>query len=161
MTTSSSHIRSIVRNAADAERRWFYGGGVHAWKLSHAESGGAFSVFEDELTRGKCTPLHSHDDSDELVYVIDGEIILSLAGEERRVAAGGLTLVQRGTPHALLVVSETARLLVIATSAHTEAFFRAASEPGESGAVDFGRVREAAVQTGGMVFLGPPPFAKP
>jgi len=29
------------------------------------------------------------------------------------------------------------------------------------GKVDFDRVREAAIRTGGMKVLGPPPFAKP
>jgi quercetin dioxygenase-like cupin family protein len=161
MTTQQSHIQPVVRQDSDAERRWFYGGGIHTWKLTHAESGGAFSLLEDDLTKGKTTPLHSHADSDELLYVIEGELLMSIDGQERRLGAGGVAMVPRGMPHALLVVSDRARILAIMTSPHTEAFFRAASEPGDTGPVDFARVKEAAVQTGGMVMLGPPPFAKP
>jgi hypothetical protein len=39
-------------------------------------------------------------------------------------------------------------------------FYRTASVPGESGAVDFAKVGEAAKATGATVILGPPPFAK-
>jgi quercetin dioxygenase-like cupin family protein len=164
MMKPESHRQPIVRDHADAERRWFFGGGLHHWKVTTADSAGAFSMFEDELTKGKTTPLHRHPESDEMLYIIDGEILVSIDGHERRLGAGGVALIPRGTPHALLVTSDRARLLIFGTSNGTEAFFRAASEPaadGASGPVDFGRVRDAAVQTGGMEMLGPPPFTKP
>jgi quercetin dioxygenase-like cupin family protein len=164
MKVQGSHVRTVVRQHDEAERRWFFGGGLHLWKVTNADTGGAFSVFEDVLTKGKMTPLHQHDHSDELVYVIDGEILLVIDGEEQAVKAGGIALVSRGTPHALLVTSETCRLLVFATSSRTEAFFRAASEaaasPDATGPVDFERVIAAAVETGGMKMLGPPPFKR-
>jgi quercetin dioxygenase-like cupin family protein len=155
----------VVRTAEATERRWFFGGGLHVWKVTTADSGGAFSMFEDVLARGKVTPLHRHNDTDEMLYIVDGEILVSVNGEERRLGAGGVALIPRGIPHALMVTSESARLLCLGSPGGTEAFFRAASEPAAAdrtdGPVDFGRVREAAVQTGGMEFLGPPPFAKP
>ncbi len=43
----------IVRTAAEGERRWFLGGGVHIWKLTAAESGGQLFLFEDVLVEGK------------------------------------------------------------------------------------------------------------
>lgn len=164
MTKQESHVRTVVRQHDEAERRWFFGGGLHLWKVTNADTGGAFSVFEDVLTKGKMTPLHQHDHSDELVYVIEGEIVLLVNGEEQALKSGAIALVSRGTPHALLVTSETCRLLVFATSSRTEAFFRAASEAAPAadaiGPVDFQRVIAAGVETGGMQMLGPPPFAK-
>src|SRR5262245_46853428 len=155
---------TLVRQHDEAERRWFFGGGLHLWKVTNADTGGAFSVLENVLTKGKTTPLHQHDHSDEMVYVIDGEILLLVNGEEKTLESGGIALVARGTPHALLVTSEPRRLLGVATSSHTEAFFRAASETeptaDDAGPVDFQRVIAAAVETGGMKMLGPPPFAK-
>ena len=160
MTRQESH-EAVFRDHDAAERRWFYGGGVHFWKLTTAETGGAFSMFEDALTKGKTTPLHSHAASEEMLYVIEGELIVAVDGDERRLGAGGVAFIPRGTPHALLVTSDTARILVLANG--TEAFFRAASEPAgdAEGVVDFERVKQAAIQTGGMQMLGPPPFAKP
>src|SRR6478672_6094901 len=65
--------KSVVRRAGDGERRWFYGGGLHTWKVTSEESDGAFFLFEDELTQGKMTPWHCHPDSDEAIYVLEGE----------------------------------------------------------------------------------------
>jgi hypothetical protein len=65
MTTTTSTPTPIIRDAADGERRWFYGGGVHTWKATSEETNGAFLLFEDSMDRGKATPLHTHPDSDE------------------------------------------------------------------------------------------------
>jgi quercetin dioxygenase-like cupin family protein len=155
-----------VRAAADGERRWFFGGGVHTWKATSAETGGAFLLFEDAMDRGKATPLHTHPESDETMYVLDGEILMHIDGRDYPVAAGGLAVAPRGVPHAFLVVSETARLLCLHTPGNCESFYLDASEPlsadaGAGGQVDFGRVQASAARHGGIVLLGPPPFDRP
>ena len=53
-------VVSIVRADGEGEKLWFYGGGVHTWKATSAETGGAFLLFEDVMTKGKVTPLHQH-----------------------------------------------------------------------------------------------------
>ena len=58
----------IIRTVNEGERRWFFGGGVHTWLVGAEETGGAFLLFEDLLTRDKMTPLHCHPDVDEMVY---------------------------------------------------------------------------------------------
>lgn len=154
--------RPIVCAEGEGEKRWFYGGGLHTWKATAEQTGGAFFVFEDALTRGKTTPLHRHPDQDEIVYVIEGEILYSGAGSEHRVRRGGTIVTPRGTPHAFVVVSETARLLFLQTPGTGQPFYRNASEPaGEAdGLVDFAKIGAAARETGATEVLGPPPFAK-
>ncbi len=154
----------IIRGSDEGESRWFYGGGVHTWKATADETGGAFLLFEDRMDRGKMTPLHTHPDSDETMYVLEGEILFHLDGDEHRIAAGGLAVAPRGVPHAFLVTSEVARLLCLHTPGCCEAFYRDASEPVDAsapatGVVDFGRVRASAAKNGGIEILGPPPFA--
>jgi quercetin dioxygenase-like cupin family protein len=158
-----SNSKPIVRAEGEGEKRWFYGGGVHTWKALAEDTNGAFCLFEDALTRGKVTPLHRHPDHDEMVYVIDGEILYSGDGTERRVTRGGTIITPRGVTHAFTVVSETVRLLFLQTPGSGQVFYRNASEPaGEvAGPVDFGKIGEAAKQTGVTEVLGPPPFAKP
>ena len=160
----------MVQQHDEAERRWFFGGGIHLWRVSAEDTNGAFWVMEDFVTKGKTTPLHSHPSAMEVVYVIDGELQLWIDGKESRLGAGGVAVVPAGVPHALLVTSESCRLLAMGTSASTEQFFRAASEPrGGSanagaeetgGVVDFERVKAAAIATAGMTMLGPPPFKR-
>jgi len=155
-------MKTIVRNESDGEKRWFFGGGVHSWKVTAEETQGVLGIFEDTLERGKTTPLHSHPESDEIVYVLDGEILVYNEGNPRTIGKGGVVLTPRGVPHAFVVTSERARILSIVTpGARAESFYRKASTPGESGPVDFGKVGAAAEETGATIILGPPPFARP
>ena len=152
--------KTIVRQHSEAERRWFAGGGLHLWKLTAEETGGEFFLLEDHLVEGKTTPLHTHPDAAETVYILEGTICCHLAGVEREVGPGGVVMVPPGVPHAFRVTSPTARMLAIQTPGGGEAFFRDASDPSsdDSGPVDFARLREAAGRHDGIEILGPPPF---
>ncbi len=153
----------IVKAEGEGERRWFFGGGVHIWKATAGETRGAFFAFEDVLEGGKTTPLHHHPDCDEVSYVIEGEILVHADGQERPAGRGAMIWTPRGTPHAFLVTSPSARLLFLQVPGGGDAFYQAASEAlaGSSKQVDFGRLRQAAEQTRATVILGPPPFPKP
>jgi quercetin dioxygenase-like cupin family protein len=154
-------MKTIVRDEGQGETLWFYGGGVHTWKVSAEDSHGSVGIFEDRMERGKMTPLHTHPESDEAVYVVEGEILIHGDGTPRTVGKGGVVFTPRGVPHAFMVTSETARILSIVTPGErTEAFYRQASIAGESGPVDFGRVGQAAQDTGATLIMGPPPFAR-
>ncbi len=163
MTTSAAV--PIIRANEEGERRWWYGGGVHTWKATAAETGGAFLLFEDFMVAGKATPLHRHPDVDETLYVLEGEILVHIDDQDHRVGRGGTVLAPRGVAHAFQVTSETARMLCLQTPGDpgAEAFFRNASEPAAadtdaSGPVDFARVQESAKQSAATEILGPPPF---
>ena len=146
----------------DGRTRWFYGGGSAHLKATADETGGSFLLFEDQLERGKMTPLHRHPESDESMYVLAGEILMHMDGREYRVAAGGLAIAPRGLPHAFMVLSEAARLLCLHTPGNCQAFYWGASEPASEGMpaapTDFARVGASAQQHGGIELLGPPPF---
>src|SRR5437899_10155229 len=162
---AASKVVPIVRVAGQGERLWFYGGGLHIWKASASETGGAFLLFEDVMSRGKTTPLHTHPQVDETLYVLEVEILLHIDVEEQGVGSGGVALAPRGVPHAFLVTSETARILFLETPGSSEAFYRGASEPltpslQVAAPVDFDRVRASAAQNGGIEILGPPPFGR-
>jgi quercetin dioxygenase-like cupin family protein len=154
--------QAIVRDAGEGERMWFLGGGLHTWKASAEETGNSMLVFEDEMERGKVTPLHLHADVDEALYVIEGEILLKGDdGHERTIGPGGFAFAPRGCAHAFAVTSERARIVTIQTPGSGQAFYRDASQPADAsgtGPVDFARLQEVAVATGATTILGPPPF---
>jgi quercetin dioxygenase-like cupin family protein len=163
MTTVNASV-PVVRAEEEGQRRWFYGGGVHIWKATSEETNGAFLLFEARTSQGKMTPLHTHPDSDETTYVIDGEILMHVDGQEHRVGSGGLVVAPRGVPHAFLVLSQQARLLFLHTPGCCQAFYWGASEPmgadeTADGDIDFARVQMSAKQNGGIEIVGPPPFA--
>jgi quercetin dioxygenase-like cupin family protein len=159
-----SEAISIIRADGEGEKLRFWGGGVLTVKASSEETAGAFFLFEDFMTQGKTTPLHTHEREDETLYVLDGELLVHVDGTNHTVRAGGVAVAPRGVAHAFLVVSSTARVLTFQTPGTAEPFYRGASEPAgadpdPAGPVDFDRVRDAAMQSGGMKVLGPPPFA--
>jgi quercetin dioxygenase-like cupin family protein len=153
----------IIRQAGEGERMWFAGGGVFTWKATATETGGAFLLFEDHMTRGKTTPMHLHPTEDEAIYMLDGEILVHIEGREHRVGPGGLFFAPRGVPHAFMVTSETAHVLALQTPGTGEAFYRDAGEPAEADTdasrTDFDRLREVAERSKHIQLLGPPPFA--
>jgi quercetin dioxygenase-like cupin family protein len=154
----------IIRGEGEGERLWFAGGGVHLWKATAEETGGVFILFEDRMQRGKTTPLHTHPHEDETFIVLEGEILVHVEGTEHPVGPGGVAVVPRGTRHAFLVTSETARILALQTPGSGEAFYMDASEAStdESDAerpADLDRLRAAAERNPNCIeILGPPPF---
>jgi quercetin dioxygenase-like cupin family protein len=153
----------IIRDGGEGEQLVFAGGGLLTMKVTNAETAGSFMLFEDAMVRGKTTPLHQHEHEDELVYVLEGELLVNVEGREHSVKQGGLFFAPRGTPHALLVVSETARILCLQTPGSGEVFYRMVSDPSTSPddaarPPDFARLKEGAQRSGRVSLLGPPPF---
>jgi quercetin dioxygenase-like cupin family protein len=154
---------SIIRQSGEGEQLWFAGGGVWTLKASAAETAEAFMLLEFRAERGKVTPLHLHPDEDEGFYVLEGEVLVHVEGEERRIGQGGVFIAPRGVPHAFMVASETARLLVWQTPGTGEAFYREVTEPIRSPEdisrpPDWARLRAAAAGSPSIELLGPPPF---
>jgi quercetin dioxygenase-like cupin family protein len=150
----------VIRGAHDAEERWFFGGGIHRWLVRAEETGGDFFLYEDSLSLGKMTPLHTHP-ADETMFVLEGSIRVHIDGAEYDVPAGGVAVAPRDVPHAFLVTADDTRILCLHTPGECQSFYLGASEPAGSveHTVDFDRVRESGLTNGGITFLGPPPFS--
>lgn len=141
---------------------WF-NGALQNVKLPGEWSDDAVSLVEVSSTEGRATGLHT-DPSNEIFYVLEGELLFHVDGEEYRAPAGQTVAIRHGVPHAFLIVSETARFLVMNTPGTQERFFRAGGEPAMDR--DFAaapppnleRTMAAAAEYG-VKFLGPPPFA--
>ena len=159
-----SMTKSIIRQDGDGELRWFAGGGVFTMKASAEETAGAFVLFEDLVVRGKTTPMHLHPNEDETIYVLEGELLVDMDGEQQRVGQNGVFVAPRGVPHAFLVTSDIARLLCLQTPGTGESFYRDASDPLTTATdpdkpADFARLRAAAERSETIELLGPPPFS--
>jgi len=95
------------------------------WKATADETRGAIDVFEVTLAAGSSgPPEHIHDAVDELFYILDGQMIVSLDGEETQAGAGTFVFVPRGTRHAWVNAGDsTARFLTLFTPGGMRAFF--------------------------------------
>jgi quercetin dioxygenase-like cupin family protein len=156
----------IISREGEGEQRWFAGGGVLTFKATAAQTGGSLTVWEDLMARGKTTPLHHHPTFEEMIYVLEGEILVHIDGADHRVGANGIVVAPRGVPHAFLVTSETARILAVLAPAVGESFYLELSEPVTSPddvdrPAEFDRLRAVAAGSDHIEILGPPPFQLP
>jgi quercetin dioxygenase-like cupin family protein len=157
----------IVLDPEAGEALWF-NNDLLTLKATAAETNGTFLVIEELARQGKVTPLHSHPEEEETFYVLEGQALFHLDGSERSLGVGSFVSVPRGVPHAYLVTSDVARMLILITpgSGAMEAFFRDAGEPAgrralpAEGPLDIERIGAAAERTGAVELLGPPPFAE-
>jgi quercetin dioxygenase-like cupin family protein len=145
----------------EGDALWF-NGALQNIKVPGDWSDDAFSLVEVVSTQGRATGLHT-DPSHETFYVLEGELRFHVAGEEHRAVAGQTVAIPRGVPHAFLVVSETARFLVLNTPGGHDRFFRDGGEPATGRDLDSAPAPDylrtmAAAEAHGVEFLGPPPF---
>src|SRR5215217_2919248 len=124
MSTSGT----IIRGDGEGERLWFAGGGLWTMKATSEETDGAFNLLENQMMRGKTTPLHTHPNLDETLIVLEGEILVHAEGREHRVGPHGVAVAPRGDAHAFMVTSESALILFLQTPGSGEAFYRDVSE---------------------------------
>jgi mannose-6-phosphate isomerase-like protein (cupin superfamily) len=102
-------------------------------RASAQTTDGAYTLFE-EVPPMVDTPLHVHENEDELFHVLEGEHIFQVGEEEFRARPGGLVFAPRGVPHAQRrVVPGEGRLLVLTSPAGFEGFFRELAEAHQAG----------------------------
>lgn len=67
------------------------------------------SFWELELTPGEETDAHQHKDSEEVLYIVSGEAIITVAADERPVQPGEVVLVPPRTDH--IIANRSGQLL--------------------------------------------------
>ena len=159
MTSQNLAVHAVAPLEGDAI--WF-NGALQNVKLPGEWSDDALCVVEVTASAGRATGLHT-DPSQETFHLLEGELLFHVDGQERRAGVGDTVSVPQGVPHAFLVVSDSARFLVLNTPGTHDRFFRAGGEPATDR--DFAAAPEpdlertmAAAQEHGVRFLGPPPF---
>jgi quercetin dioxygenase-like cupin family protein len=89
-----------------------------ALKLPGETTGGSIMMFEEAVPTGTKSTLHLHHDSDEVAYVLTGEVTFNIGGEVTVGGAGSCTFMPRGVPHAWKSTGEeTGRVLFLYTPA--------------------------------------------
>jgi quercetin dioxygenase-like cupin family protein len=87
------------------------------------ETGGAWSLFEEEVPLGMGPPAHRHN-WDEAYYILEGEVDFEVDGEPVKSRTGDFNYLPRNTVHGFKGASTApARVLIFATPAHGSEFF--------------------------------------
>ncbi len=117
----------------DADRYGIHRGvgiGTLCFKVTTADSNGAFLVAEIAHHAKGGPPRHLHHDQDEWFHVIEGDYILEIGDTRYRLGPGDSAFGPRGVPHCWINVSEgPARITFVFTPAgRAEDFLMAISE---------------------------------
>ena len=67
----------------------------------HAVGGEQVLVCRVTYEPGKQVPEHAHEDTEQVMVIVDGEVTMTVEGEQRDVKAGDVVVVNRGVRHSL------------------------------------------------------------
>jgi len=128
-------------------------------KLGCEESGGSIMMFEQVLPVGTKSTFHLHHDSDEIAYILSGEVTLLIGDEITVRAPGTCGFIPRGVRHAWKSTgAETARVLFLYTPARAGGLIEEQQRTGRK----FASMSEAELadilRRHGWELLGPSPL---
>jgi quercetin dioxygenase-like cupin family protein len=87
-------------------------------KLLGGETGDSIMMFEETIPAGTRSTFHLHRDSDEVAYVLSGEVTFKIGDEVTVGGPGTCAFMPRGMPHAWKSTgAETGRVLFLYTPA--------------------------------------------
>jgi quercetin dioxygenase-like cupin family protein len=141
---------------------WWKSGRVTV-KAGPDETGNAFSQFVVDDPRGSGPPLHVHHSEDETFYILEGQVTMFVGEERIDLNAGDYCFGPRGIPHAYLVRSERARMLVTISPSGSEQLFVSLGVPVTSAEPPTDTVMPPMPEMArlfaahGAEILGPPP----
>ncbi|MEW2624745.1 cupin domain-containing protein [Streptomyces sp. NPDC048106] len=121
-------------------------------KANTQDTEGRLSLLEVTLVRD--IPRHTHHASDEMIYVLEGELGVHFDGQDFTVPAGSFVLLPHGVPHALSRAAEVPpRLLQMSSPGGWECYMEDMAEAGPAvqradGSVDPVRLNAIAARHG-------------
>jgi quercetin dioxygenase-like cupin family protein len=126
-------------------------------KLQNGETDESVMMFEEVAPVGTVTPMHLHHDSDEIAYVLSGEITFQIGDVVTVGGPGTCAFMPRDVPHAWKSTgADTGRVLFLYTPGMAGKLFEEmAGRPVDPmNQREFGTVAERH----GWEIVGPPPF---
>lgn len=156
----------LSKNEGVKDLWWPYGPSVGRYtiKATGRESDGSLVQLLIRDSRGAATPLHIHHETDETLYLIEGEITAVLGDERIEAKAGDYLFLPRGVPHAWVVTSERVEMFVTCGPAGKglDGFFREVGVPVNGGEPPQPTMPDSAhfaerMLAYGIELVGPPP----
>lgn len=128
-------------------------------KLRVGETGGSIMMFEETVPAGIKSTFHLHHDSDEVAYVLSGEVTFLIGDEITVGGPGSCTFMPRGVRHAWKSTgAETGRVLFLYTPGKAGGLIEEQQRTGSK----FGSMNERELaeilQRYGWELLGPSPL---
>jgi quercetin dioxygenase-like cupin family protein len=134
-------------------------GRLFSLKLLGPETGGGIMMFEETVPAGTKSTLHLHHDSDEVAYVLSGEVTFMIGDKVSVGGAGSCTVMPRGVPHAWKSTgAETGRVLFLYTPAKAGGLIEEQQRTGRKFASMNERELAEMLRRHGWELFGPSPL---
>ena len=128
-------------------------------KLLSGQTAESIMMFEETAPAGTATGYHLHHNSDEVAYVLSGEITFKIGDQVMVGGPGACAFMPRGIPHAWKSTgAETARILFSYTPAEAGGWFEELQLSGRSPDNMDDHERAEFQRRHGWERLGPSPF---
>jgi hypothetical protein len=125
-------------------------------KVAGAETGGTFTLLEASEPPNFGPPMHVHHDCAEAFFVLEGEYLIYIEGEEHRCPPGSFILIPSGLRHGFRVGDVPSRKLNLYAPAGMVDYFFDLSKAIARGAADPAELDDIA-RRHGMEVVGPVP----
>jgi quercetin dioxygenase-like cupin family protein len=128
-------------------------------KLLGRETSDSIMMFEETVPTGTKSTLHLHHQSDEVAYVLSGEVTFKIGDEVTVGGPGSCTFMPRGVPHAWKSTgAATGRVLFLYTPANAGGLIEEQQRTGRKFASMTERELAEILQRHGWELLGPSPL---
>ncbi|MGH7808143.1 MAG: cupin domain-containing protein [Thermodesulfobacteriota bacterium] len=113
-----------ILSAPNAGDQYRFPGTTFHHRVKSSETNGVFSVIELVTEPGQGVATHVHQHEDELVYILDGELEVTLGDQKMKAGPGIMALLPRGIPHGFTNVGKRpSRLLVVILPGKLDNYF--------------------------------------
>jgi mannose-6-phosphate isomerase-like protein (cupin superfamily) len=128
-------------------------------KLLGRQTGDSIMMFEETVPTGAKSTLHLHHHSDEVAYVLTGEVTFKIGDEITTGGPGSCTFMPRGVPHAWKSTgAENGRVLFLYTPAEAGGLIEEQQRTGRKFAAMNEHELADILQRHGWALLGPSPL---
>jgi quercetin dioxygenase-like cupin family protein len=128
-------------------------------KLLSGATDDSIMLFEETVPAGIKSTFHLHRDSDEVAYVLSGEVTFRIGDEIAVGGPGACAFMPRGVPHAWKNTgAETARVVFLYTPAKAGGFIEEQQRTGRRLSSMNEHERSEMCERHGWEFLGPSPL---
>ena len=121
-----SHARQSL------DRSVWYNGSLMTFLATSGETQGRFALIEAVTRKGNDPPPHTHRREDEIFYVLEGEVVVSVGDRTIKGTPGTMIFLPREVRHSFTIESEQARMLILVTPAGLERWFKEFSVPAQA-----------------------------
>ena len=111
------------------DRSVWYNGSLMTFLATGEDTQGRFALIEAVARKGNVPPPHIHYLEDEIFYVLEGEVVVSVDNRTIKGTPGTMIFLPRDVRHSFAIESEQVRMLILLTPAGLERWFKEFSVP--------------------------------